>query len=129
MKAPSISANNAALIFSAYPVRRSVSLRKRAAPLRASGRGLVDALEHPPGPGSRELRLEEALLHLVAEGRDVGRGHLHALALEETGGVLLGGDLAVVVDLLGRQLGRLDRGPLLGREPVAEAVREREEDV
>src|SRR5882672_4764366 len=130
-KAPNIAANKMAAASSALLVRRwagKIEGPEAGAP-PGSGAGLVDPLQHALRPGRRVLRVEEGLLHAIAEGGDVGRGHLDALALEEALGIGLGLDHAFVVEGLGLRLGGLDGGLLVGRQPVPEPAGKREEDV
>src|SRR5262250_942994 len=106
-KAPNIAANSRAAASSAPLVRRCPSTIERPRNgSDGSGARLVDSLQHALRPSLRELRLEEGLLHVLAEGGDVRRGHLDTLALEEARGVGLRLDHARVIERLGLGLGR-----------------------
>src|SRR5260221_3481696 len=128
-KAPNIAANRMAAASSAPLVRRWAGKVGLFGTRRKSGARFVDPLQHALRPGRRVLGIEERLLDMVAEGGDVRRRHLDALALEEALGIALGLDHAVVVEGLGLGLGGLDGGLLVGRQPVPEPAGEREEDV
>src|SRR6476469_3234552 len=97
-----MAANNAAESSSAPRLNRASSskggsFRWRRSPVRLHPR-LVDPLQQALGPIGGEFGLREHLQDLRAEGIDIRRRHLHALAFEEALGIGLGLQHARVVE-------------------------------
>src|SRR4051812_4329657 len=100
-----MAANNAAESSSAPRLNRATSgkdggFRGRRSPARLHSR-LVDPLQETLRPIGGEFRLREHLQDLGAEGLDVRRRYVDALAFEEALGIRLGLKHACVVEGLG----------------------------
>src|SRR6476660_17135 len=116
-KEPNMAANNAAASSSAPRLHGASSkvgtVCWSARPIRLHSR-LVDSLQHALRPTAREFGLRKHLEDMGAEGLDIGRRHLDALALEEALRVGLGLQHALIIESLGLGLGGLDRRVLIG---------------